>query len=414
MMCLSATGRIGSEKGWPRVRGWGKAAAVVAVCVAATTACSSSAASDASGSGGAGAEPVKIALMVPLSGAAAEPKIYVDPARMAVKDLNDAGGIHGRTVELEKIDSGLTPQAAITAVRKAVGEKVSAIVGLPITSQSSAVRTTVNQARIPVLQLSVGDEANYRGAGKTGGASKYSFRIGSDNHTEVRAASAFAVKALNAKKVGLLADDDSATSVKGAFTSAVPASGGTVGAIRTYPTDATDLTNEVLAMKGNDAVIDWSYPDTIALGVKQMVQNGIHLPTVGSQSAANVFTNKLLAANMMKYLYAAVPCNPAGDKRENVKKWVSDFTARFHRAPTQNEAETYDAVKIFAAVVKKAGDDPASQLTRLENLDYSGGVCAQRYSTDQQHNTVHTAMVVSYKTGKPVTEHTYDFTGGGN
>lgn len=404
-----------------------KSGALVALCMAVTTACGSSGGSSnnesntSAASGSSGGEsssnsssskdtsPIKVGLVVPLSGAAAIPRIYVSPAEMAIDDINKAGGVNGRKLELDKVDSGFTPQSAITAVNKAVGDHVSVIIGLPISSQNLAIRSIVDQAKIPVLQLSVGDESAYNPQNPTSGASKYSFRIGNANSTQVRAASTFAVDGLKAKNVGLLADTDSAKSVQSNFEKAVAAAGGSVGPVRTYPISATDLTTEALAMKGNDAVVDWSYPTTMALGLKQMIQNGISIPMIGSQSAFNVITSNLLPNAMLKYLYGTGTCNPVDDSRANVKKWVADFTSRFKFDPESSSAETYDAINIFAMVFKQAGADSQAQLEALQKLDYSDGLCAAHYLADAEHNTAHSSVISSFENGKAKTVKSYDF-----
>jgi branched-chain amino acid transport system substrate-binding protein len=382
----------------------------MAACVAATTACGGSADDGSSSGSGGDTSPIRIALVVPLSGEAAVPRIYVDPAEMAVEDLNDEGGIDGREVILDQIDSGFTPQTAITAVTKAISDGADVIVGLPITSQNVAIRAIVDRAQIPVLQLSVGDEANYLGEGAEGGASRYSFRIGNSNNTQVRASVTFAVEELGADKVGLLADVDSATSVQEAFENAIEDHDAQVGEIRTFAIGAPDLTNEVLAMSGNDAVINRSYPNSMALAVKQMVQNDVLIPTIGSQSAGVVFSSDLLEPDMLQYLYGSATCNPPGD--EHAQDWLQDFETRYEWTPDQSSPEVYDAIHIFADVVQKAGDDPDAQLAELESLDYTDGICAQRYKADEQHNTALTAVVIGYADGEPKTEKAYDFSSG--
>ena len=186
------------------MRALGKAAALVVVGLTATTGCGSGGGDgdDNGGSGGSGGSPLTVALVVPLSGEAAVPRIYVDGAEMAVEDLNKDGGIDGRKVVLSKVDSGFTPQTALTAVSKAISDGASAIIGLPITSQNVAIRSVIDQAQIPVLQLSVGDEANYLGKDEQGGASQYSFRIGNTNTTQTTASVTYAAEELGAKKLG--------------------------------------------------------------------------------------------------------------------------------------------------------------------------------------------------------------------
>jgi branched-chain amino acid transport system substrate-binding protein len=89
------------------------------------------------------------ALSGPLKGIGQPGEVAVD---IAVQEINDAGGVNGKKIELIKYDTGSDPKQASVAMRKlAEDDKVLAVIG-PISSGESAV--ALNDAeRLHILML---------------------------------------------------------------------------------------------------------------------------------------------------------------------------------------------------------------------------------------------------------------------
>ena len=69
-----------------------------------------------------GKAPIRIGLGMPLTGSqAGYGQDFVTGTRMAVKDVNDAGGIAGHPAELIALDTQADPQVAINAVNRFIG-----------------------------------------------------------------------------------------------------------------------------------------------------------------------------------------------------------------------------------------------------------------------------------------------------
>ena len=114
------------------------------------------------------ADPIKIGAVLPFSGGVelygAQAKLGLD---LAAADINAAGGILGRPVEIVYRDDGTRPNIATEAARKAVEEDgVLAVVG-PITSQNlDAIVPVLASRKTPLLYAT-----NYEG----GKCSRYMF-----------------------------------------------------------------------------------------------------------------------------------------------------------------------------------------------------------------------------------------------
>src|ERR1700727_1342058 len=69
-----------------------------------------------------GKEPVKIGSALPLTGSqAGYGKDFDTSMRMGAKDVNDAGGIAGRPVEIVALDTQAEPQLGISAANRFIG-----------------------------------------------------------------------------------------------------------------------------------------------------------------------------------------------------------------------------------------------------------------------------------------------------
>lgn len=100
------------------------AVAAVIVTVGALSACSG-------GSGGGSDDPIKIGVVGPQTGPLAEiGENQVAGAEVAVEQINAAGGILGRQVELSNGDEQTTPETSTAAVRNMANSGVNLVVGM--------------------------------------------------------------------------------------------------------------------------------------------------------------------------------------------------------------------------------------------------------------------------------------------
>lgn len=114
-------------------------------------------------------EPVKLGLIVPLSGAwATQGRVMRVGAEMAVDHINAQGGIAslgGRPVELVVYDTGDSVERAKNAAQRMVAEEpdLVGITGSYLSSFTLAVSEVTERARLPMLTLSYSDLITGRG-----------------------------------------------------------------------------------------------------------------------------------------------------------------------------------------------------------------------------------------------------------
>ena len=97
--------------------------------------------------------PVKIGLLTTLSGALSRwAPSHRATAQMALSEINDAGGVLGRKVELVVADSGTDPDQAVLSARALIDQGVAVILGPVISSATLKVAREVAIAQdIPLI-----------------------------------------------------------------------------------------------------------------------------------------------------------------------------------------------------------------------------------------------------------------------
>lgn len=120
--------------------------------------------------GAAGAqEPVKVGLIVPLSGPwASQGEVMRIGAEMAVEHINEAGGIEaldGRPLELVVFDTGDSVERANNAAQRMVAEQpdLVGVTGSYLSSFTLAVSEVTERAELPMVTLSYSDLITGRG-----------------------------------------------------------------------------------------------------------------------------------------------------------------------------------------------------------------------------------------------------------
>lgn len=183
------------------------------------------------------AEPVRIGIIRPLTGPLASSfEGLFASAEIALREINEAGGILGRPVEKFEVDDGGAPAQQPIAMRKLIQEGIKIVAGPVGSSQTLASLAVSTPAKI--LQ------AGYVTANEGWDASRYPYHfmcsISVSLQTELY------VKSLTdrgIKKVGILVEDSAAgSSTLDALEKLLPEAGIEITGSRVFPLKSTDQT----------------------------------------------------------------------------------------------------------------------------------------------------------------------------
>ena len=389
--------------GWLRPSGAAAGAVALALALAA---CGGSSGTPTSAGGKGGADflsaPLKIVFLWSVKGEdSASADYYNQGGMMAVKEINKAGGVGGQKIETVRYQSNpLDPTNVVTNFLQAVDQKPAFIIGLPA-PDAEAASSDVTKAGIPTFSIT--QDQNLNLGAKAG--SPWLFSTVTNDGLQAAVASTFVADNLKATKVGLLHTNESFGDTGSAIQQAYfKAHGVKVIANIPYSVTATDLTGPVLAVKSAQAVIDWGYPNPVAVQLNQFVQNGINIPTVTGGAAPYIVDGNLAKGAAIKNLYSIDPCNPTPTS-PRVTAWIKSFEAMYGAPPTASSAEAYDAVYLAVAAIKAARSiDPDKVRAAIESLHYTNGICTNDYHADGAHDLMHSVTVIAWATGVGKTE----------
>ena len=151
------------------------------------------------------AGPIKVGVPIPLSGPAA---LYGEPAlkgaQLFVQELNAAGGVLGRKLELVVRDSKATPDEAVRVAREMIlKENVDFLVGTLTSAEGPAVSTIAKENKI--ILIAPIPKTDQLVAPKN--LHPYIFRTASNTTIEGRTAAMLIAKMPDVKKVATIAHD---------------------------------------------------------------------------------------------------------------------------------------------------------------------------------------------------------------
>ncbi|MCL4426373.1 MAG: ABC transporter substrate-binding protein, partial [Firmicutes bacterium] len=155
------------------------------------------------GCGGSQSSEIKIGFFAPITGpAAADGESVKRAAELAVKEINDAGGINGKKIQLVAYDDRLDPKEAVNIANKLIGQdKVVAVVSGSYSGTTRAAAPIFQEAKIPMITA----YAVHPDITKAG---NYMFRQSFLGTVQGRAGAEAAVKLLGAKNISILAVDN--------------------------------------------------------------------------------------------------------------------------------------------------------------------------------------------------------------
>ena len=149
----------------------------------------------------AGGDKVRIGVFMSLTGSTANFGISsVNGIKMAAEEVNNAGGINGKQIELLVEDDRSDASEAATIVTKFVTQdQVHAVLGEVASSRSIAAAPIAQNAKIPMLTpSSTNPEVTRKG--------DYIFRSCFIDPVQGAAIGQFAAKSLNAKRAAIMVD----------------------------------------------------------------------------------------------------------------------------------------------------------------------------------------------------------------
>ncbi len=350
--------------------------------------------SSTGGNGGnSSADAIKIGVILPLSGGLAPyGKNCLAGIELRVEQINAAGGINGKKIQLIKEDNQGKKPETVQAYKKLTGiDKVVAVIG-PITSTNSLsiVREATRTKTPTVTPMATND--------KVAPASPYMFRAIFNDTFQGKVLADYTLNEMKFTKAAAIRDQGSDYS-KGLianFTKFFEAGGGKVVTVESYQTGETEFGAQLSRIKQSGAQVVFvpSYPPALQKIIKDAAVIGLEAVFCGSDgwddpTVINGSGDKIVGA----YFTSAVAEDVTRPIVQDFFKAIKAKTGR--ESAGSFEAEGYDSVSIVAEGLKAGTtkEEVHAALTKIKGLELVTGTI----SFDKDGESLRSAFIMSVK-----------------
>ena len=351
------------------------------------------------------ADSIKIGMVVSLTGPGAESGRYqVQGAKLAADEINKAGGVLGRPLELVIEDDQSGNPGAVLAFSKLAGNaEIAAFLGPIRSTQLHAMAPDVLKLAKPVLIGGTDPVLTHMG-------NPWFFRFRPNDAYSARVIADFGAKVLGKRKWAIVHSTDAfgasgmkyvAESLKGIGIEPVLVQG--------YPNNSQDFTPVALAVKQSaaDAMNTYmTFETDVGIFAKQLRQLGVRPTWIGSPSTVTTTTLKLGGAALYGS-YAVVDFNK--DSSPTATAFSAKYEAAYKLAPDFISSWAYDAVHVLARAIEEAkGLEPRK--LRQAILAVKGFAGAEgTYTFDENGDGLHGYNIVKNNNGTLVFDKHIDF-----
>jgi branched-chain amino acid transport system substrate-binding protein len=310
-------------------------------------------------SNGEGGNTIKIGLFGDLTGQTSSfGQSTKNGIELAIEEINAAGGINGKKFQLVSEDDQGRPEQAKTVVSKLINQdKVQAIIGEATSTNSLAAAPVAQEAHIPMITHgSTNEQVTQVG--------DYIFRICFIDSFQGAVMAKFAANNLKAKTAAVIGDVNSTYSkgLTDVFQKEFTRLGGNIVSQQTYTQQDPDFKAQLTTIRqlNPDVIYIPGYYGQVGIIAKQARELGMMMPLLGGDGWDSPEIWKLGGAALKNTFisnhYAAD--NPAPE----VQNFVKLYNAKYGVEPDSMAVLAYDAAKLLADAIKRAGSAEPQKL----------------------------------------------------
>lgn len=346
-------------------------------------------------------EVILIGLTGPFSGGSAPMgESMRNGVRLAVREINAIGGIHGKKIQLVERDDESS---------EALGKKIaSELTQIPVAAAIGIVNTGVGRVSVDYYQragiplmiaVSTGPELTRRYA-PPHSKENYIFRVSPTLDIEAKFISIDLLRR-GLKTIALMADDtpygDAAVS---ALSREAAAAGLNLTSIQRFRLSDPDLTVKVSQARRADAqaVVGWGIGPEMATIAKSMHESGWRAPFLGSWTLSmnNFIDGAGIAAEGALMPQTFIQESGVTAKNSFLLSYLREF--RVDRIPSaMSAAQGYDGMHLLALAIRQAKSLEGAAIRRaLESLEahYQGAITSYRKPFNEKDHDAITANML--------------------
>ena len=347
---------------------------------------------------GAGTETIKLGVVGPLTGGYANYGLSVQHgAQLAVDEINAAGGVNGKQLELSAQDSQGDPESAVAAYGKLMDWGMNVFLGGVLSGETASVVAAAKADDMFIMETTGSADKCIDGNDKA-------FRICFYDSYQGTAAADYLKDNTLADEVGVFyqSDNDYSAGLYNAFVAECEKTGVTIKETQTFTTATnTDFSTQVNALvnSGVKVVFIPIYAEEASTFLTQakgkFAEDVYFFGADGLDGIlGKVSQDVTIADNVLMMTPFA-----ADSAAANVQAFVSAYQANYNATPDQFAADAYDAVYVVKAAVETAGGSTsgAELAAVMTSLTVEGVTGTMTWNADG--NTNKAASAILYKNG---------------
>ena len=340
--------------------------------------------------------PIKILVPMALTGPLAGVEEYAKAgAEMAAEDINAAGGVKGRPIQLVFEDCTSTVPGAVNALNKLLSTNPDAVAvfGGMMSPFALAWDPIIRDAKIPFVTGGSNVKITAQG-------NPWVFRVRANDETQTVLLSQYVVQSLKARNVGLFYDtNEYGKGGMESITRALAKLGVKPTIVEAHNTGDKDFTPQFMKFRDAkiDALIAWNYPVEAALTIRMWQQMGKPFRLVGCPSypPGEPTWGMVKQAAEGVIALADVAITKSSDKA--LQELAARYKAKYKKEFNNPVGNGYDGISVLAQGLKKAGPDREKLRTALRTGTYKGVMTA--YTFDDKGDGVWEVSVAEIKGG---------------
>ena len=339
------------------------------------------------------ATTVKIGGIGPLTGAYANYGLSEkNGAELAVKEINEAGGIAGKQIELSYQDSQGESESAVNAYGKLMDWGMEVSLGCVLSGENASVVAAARDDDVLLITPSGSADKCIDGNDKA-------FRVCFYDSYQGAAAAQYIKDNNMVDTVGILyqSDNDYSVGLYNAFVAKCGELGITIAETQTFTSSTnTDFSTQVSALvsSGVKLVFIPLYAEEASTFLTQahgkFADDVYFFGADGLDGILGKVEQDTSLANNVLMLTPFAADNPA----ENVQSFVKKYQEAYGATPDQFAADAYDAIYVIKAAVEKAGSTSGAALaSALTSLTVEGVTGTMTWAADGNTNKPASAIL---------------------
>ncbi len=308
-------------------------------------------------------------------------------AKMVIEEINKAGGVKGRKLELVAYDTaGDATKAVQLATRLIKDDKVVAIIGPSTTGESMAVIPVVEKYHIPLVSCAAGSKI-------TDPVKKWVFKTAQNDALAVGKIYEYLQKHKQTSVSILTVSDGFGASGREQLKAQAARYGITIVSDDTYGPKDTDMTSQLTKIRGSraQAIICWGTNPGPAVIAKNARQLGLKIPLYMSHGVSSkkfielagdavegirLPSGKVLVANMLPN---------ADSQKRSLLAYVKDYQNHYKAEGDHFGGHAWDAVMLLKGAIERGGNTPVAIRDQLEKTKGFAGIGGTFNFSAQDH-----------------------------